>query len=71
VTDIQAYSKSRRSRMVIIAGFEVSDIQRKHIAQALGKEGLADRDTVRAYIQQQGEAALSRLGHPLISAEAH
>lgn len=59
------------SRMHIIARFEVSDYQRKQIAQAIGQSGLADRDTVRAYLQQHGEAALTRLSHPLISSEAH
>jgi hypothetical protein len=65
------YPKSRRRPMIVIAAVQVTDAQRKQIAQALGKSAPADRNTVRAYVQAQCNAALARLGHPLISAEAH
>lgn len=69
MADTSVYTK--RSRMHIIARFEVSDIHRRLIARALGKSGLADREMVRAYLQQHGDDALKRLTHPLISQEAH
>jgi uncharacterized protein YprB with RNaseH-like and TPR domain len=70
VADKQVYT-TRRSRMHIIARFEVTDTHRQLIARALGQPGLADREMVRAYLQQHGDDALQRLSHPLINHEAH
>jgi hypothetical protein len=69
VADSQSYTK--RSRMYVIARFEITDTHRQQIARALGLSGLADRETVRAYLQRHGDDALTRLSHPLISNEAH